>query len=1645
MVGTITLTETRVTAATTCVVSTSTSGGEATLRINYPSNTDTVNGCDWLVPAGVTNVKVALVGGGGSAGLGWAGGGGGGGQVQYNDSLAVTPGQSFNVMIGQGGAKKTTTNRTGNSGTQTKFGSVTALGGGGGGGSNSFWYTAGNIAAGMNPVGLSGGSGGGNNLFGNGASNTTRSTALTNTFAGWTAFGNPGGWGVSNGSAGVNATWGAGSGGGGAYEAGTDSVNNNGAVSLGRGGRGILLLGVCLGGGGESNYQNTPPAGFTYGSSITTQQPCVSPDGTTTGGTSGAIYRVPATANSGGGGSGYSMVGFEDHYPGADGTVVIRYTVPVPTISSSANTNVQRPIISGTGIDGHTITLSAGGATYTTTVAAGAWAINLNTATPASGSLALTTNGINSITATSTDLNGGVSSATTQSLTIDTTAPATPTFPSALSVTNINNRNIAFTAETGTTSECSIAGGSYSLCSSPYSTGILADGSQTLRVKSTDAAGNVSSIGVYTWTIDTVAPTAPTISNTAVYQTSTSVTVNFSAVAGTTVTCKLDTGTAGSCTSATTMAYTGLAQGSHSVTIFSADTAGNVSSSSYNFTVDSIAPAVPVIANSAAYATTNSLSIAFTGEAGGVNSCSLDNAAFATCSSPFATGTLSEGAHNLRVKTTDSAGNVSSIATYNWTQDTIAPNAPVINNTAAYTQTSTITISFAASPGTTTCKLDNGNATSCTTATTMLYTGLAEGSHTVRIVTTDPAGNFSATTYNWTQDTIAPTVPVIGSAAAYSNTSSRSLAFTSESGSTSQCSLDSGVFAICSSPFATGTLSDGSHNLRVRSIDLSGNTSAIATYSWTQDTVAPALPQISNSATYVTNSYVTVTFTSDAGTVTCQLDSSPATSCTSATTATYSSLTEGNHTITVYTQDAAGNISSANYSFAVDTVAPTLPVIDSSPALTNNASSSFTFTFEAGSAAKCSLDTAAFTACSSPVSYSSLSDGQHTLRVRSVDLAGNISQIASRTWNIDTIAPATPTISTHAAYQTNSTVTINFNSEAGNSVTCQLDSAAATNCSGDTSKSFDNLTEGPHNFTVTATDAAGNSSTSSYTFTVDTIAPNAPLKALDNSAPRSRTSLTTAIFNFTLPANTTGQCRLETAQSNAFDWTTCTSGYQLTGLALDTYRFSVRSVDPAGNASSIIQYDWEVAPPGPGLPTLTFANNVVTLTGAAGGVNGDRYEYKLVDANDNIVIAWGAAQSSFALRVSNGDYQIFARLVDDQNAIGNAVSQTITITDQPAPAAASTPRLNIATTNGYSTTSNLDVSIDWPLGTKSVRLFSTQNNNGGAGLVTSLSNDWLSSGDRKTKSWNFTPAGIPTVTATHNLTAEFLDAAGVVINSQLASVIIDVQAPTFSSAIPTAIENNTLPIQINATDEAGGSGLGEVLIARTGGGIAIASTPALEPYTIINGYVTVPNVTLGETLTVQIRDRAGNISAASFRVAALNRQTLNPIAKFNGTAKVGQTLKLTPGTWPKTHKVTYQWLADGTPIASATKTTFKLTTAQAGKRISVAVTGSRPTYYPITVTTPTGAMVTGGTFTAGTVRVTGTAQVGQTLTATVGTWTNNPTLTYVWKRGTTVVGNSLNYTLTAQDSGKKLTFTATGTKPGFTTLAKTITTAVIRP
>lgn len=80
--------------------------------------------------------------------------------------------------------------------------------------------------------------------------------------------------------------------------------------------------------------------------------------------------------------------------------------------------------------------------------------------------------------------------------------------------------------------------------------------------------------------------------------------------------------------------------------------------------------------------------------------------------------------------------------------------------------------------------------------------------------------------------------------------------------------------------------------------------------------------------------------------------------------------------------------------------------------------------------------------------------------------------------------------------------------------------------------------------------------------------------------------------------------------------------------------------------------------------------------------------------------------------------------------------------------------------------------------------------------------------------------------------------------------------------------------------------------------------------------------------------------------------------KISGTAKVGKTLKASVGAWkPGSVKFSYQWKRDGKSISGATKTSYKVTSKDVGKKITVTVKGKKSGYTSASKTSSTTATV----------------------------------------------------------------------------------------
>ncbi len=671
-------------------------------------------------------------------------------------------------------------------------------------------------------------------------------------------------------------------------------------------------------------------------------------------------------------------------------------------------------------------------------------------------------------------------------ITVDGVAPAAPVIDPS------NGTEISGTAEAGATVILTDGGGNPIGQATADGSGNwtftpgtpLANGT-VINAVAQDPAGNTS--GPASVTVDAIAPAAPVIDP------SNGVVISGTAEAGATVILTDGNGNPigqvtadGSGNWAFTPA-TPLANGTV-INALAQDAAGN-NSSPTSATVDSLAPAAPVIDPS------NGSVIAGTAEAGAtviltdgngnpigqVTADGSGNWSF-TPGTPLANGTV------VNAVAQDAAGNTSGPAST--TVDSVAPAAPVIDPSNGSV------IAGTAEAGATVILTDGGGnpigqATADGSGNWSFTPGtpLANGT-VINAVAQDPAGNTSGPT-STTVDAVAPATPVV-------NPSNGSvIAGTAEAGATviltdgggnpiGQATADgSGNWSFTpSTPLANGSV------VNAVAQDAAGNTSGPA--STTVDSVAPATPVLDPSNGTV------ISGTAEAGATVILTDGggNPIGQTTADGSGNWSftpgtPLANGS-VINAVAQDAAGN-TSGPVSTTVDAVAPATPVIDPSNGveLSGTAEPGVRVILTDGNGNPIGQTLADGSGNWSFTPGTPLANGT-VVNAVAQDPAGNTSGPASTT--VDTVAPATPVIN-----PSNGSV-ITGTAEVG---------AKVILTDGNGNPIGETTADGSGNWTFTpgtplangtvinavAEDAAGNASGPAST-TVDSVAPSAPLLSI---------------------------------------------------------------------------------------------------------------------------------------------------------------------------------------------------------------------------------------------------------------------------------------------------------------------------------------------------------------------------------------------------------------------------------------------------------------------------------------------------------------------------------------------------------------------
>ena len=128
----------------------------------------------------------------------------------------------------------------------------------------------------------------------------------------------------------------------------------------------------------------------------------------------------------------------------------------------------------------------------------------------------------------------------------------------------------------------------------------------------------------------------------------------------------------------------------------------------------------------------------------------------------------------------------------------------------------------------------------------------------------------------------------------------------------------------------------------------------------------------------------------------------------------------------------------------------------------------------------------------------------------------------------------------------------------------------------------------------------------------------------------------------------------------------------------------------------------------------------------------------------------------------------------------------------------------------------------------------------------------------------------------------------------------------------------------------------------------------------------------------------------------------------SGTARDGQTLTTTTGAWTGTPTISYayQWQrcnalgGSCTDVSGATASTYALAPADVGSTMRAVVTATNAAGSATQTSSQTAVVAANPPVNTNPPAVSGTARDGQTLTATAGSWTGTPTISYAyqWQR-----------------------------------------------
>jgi len=486
-----------------------------------------------------------------------------------------------------------------------------------------------------------------------------------------------------------------------------------------------------------------------------------------------------------------------------------------------------------------------------------------------------------------------------------------------------------------------------------------------------------------------------------------------------------------------------------------------------------------------------------------------------------------------------------------------------------------------------------------------------------------------------------------------------------EPGSHFECAVDGAQFTACSpsgdSEFAQGQvggLTEGTHTLAIREVDLAGNADPTPKEAQvTVDLVAPQTTLIEGPQG-LTRLRGPFGFTSnEPGGFECALDEGPFSFC-SPPHLVPDSLADGNHTLKVRAVDVAGNrdASPASRSFDLDRTPPTI-ALQGPGGTVGSGNVSFSFSPSESAVLQCSLDDEVTAGCISPRSYTNLGDGQHLFKVRGTDPAGNVGEFAERSFRVEARPPQTLIEDAPPARVNAATAHFEFGAdEDAAGFECALDDDAFAACPA--SHDVSGLGEGEHAIRVRATDLAGKQdpTPAEASWLVDTDPPETTIA----SGPSGVTRLL-GPFTFSADEAVSGY---ECALDDEAEFAACSSGHFLPSLPDGSHTLWVRAIDAAGNAD-----------PAPATRTIALDRTppvVEVLSGPPPVAEGTVTVTFAIDDESAFAQCRIDGQVYFRCAspiefkgIPDGPHAIFLRGVDKAGNVGAEVQVDFTVDEQP--------------------------------------------------------------------------------------------------------------------------------------------------------------------------------------------------------------------------------------------------------------------------------------------------------------------------------------------------------------------------------------------